>query len=87
MTGECHLTLGTYIVHHLGRSRCFVFDLPLNLRDSYCVKTKAYSYAFYVYVSAPPLPNRAFSMDADMAKLKKFLQSLFLFKYKSVCIF
>ena len=28
----------------------------LNLRDSYDVKTKAYSYAFYVNVCPPPLP-------------------------------
>ena len=72
---KCHKPLRMYIIHLIGRSRCFVFDLPLNLRDSYCVKTKAYSYAFYVYASALPLPNRAFSMDSDIAKLSFFLQT------------
>lgn len=33
----------------IGRSRCFVFDNSLEFAKFYGVKTKAYSYAFYMY--------------------------------------
>ena len=45
----------------------------LELPDSYCVKTKAYSYALYVYMSAQPLPIGAFGMGMDNAKVTFFL--------------
>ena len=54
------------------RSRCFVFDLPLNLRDSYSVKTKAYSYAFYVYASSLHLLCLEFCLS-DFAKVVYFI--------------
>ena len=41
----------------------------LELPDSYCVKTKAYSYALYVYMSAQPLPIRASGMGIDVTKI------------------
>ena len=41
----------------------------LELPDSYCVKTKAYSYALYVYMSAQPLPIGAFGMGIDVTKI------------------
>jgi len=36
--------------------------ISLKLRSSYGVKTKAYSYALYVYMSAQPLPIGASGM-------------------------
>ena len=51
------------------RSRCFVLDNFVELPDSYCVKTKAYSYALYVYMSAQPLPIRASGMGIDVTKI------------------
>lgn len=44
--------------HPIGRLRCFAFDNQLNLRDSYSVKTKAFSNAFYVYTSPPTVTKR-----------------------------
>ena len=41
----------------------------LELPDSYCVKTKAYSYALYVYMSAQPLPIGASGMGIDVTKI------------------
>ena len=54
------------------RSRCFVLDLSLNLRDSYSVKTKAYSYAFYVYASSLHLLYIEFCISDD-AKVIHFI--------------
>lgn len=46
----------------IGRSRCFVFDLSLNLQDSSTVKTKAYSNAFIVNATLTHhTPTGAFS--------------------------
>ena len=44
-------------------------QLLLELPDSYCVKTKAYSYALYVYMSAQPLPIGAAGMGMDVTKV------------------
>ena len=33
------------------------------------IKTKAYSYALYVYMSAQPLPIGAFGMGIDVTKI------------------
>lgn len=63
-----------YIVHPIRRSRCFVFDLPLKLRSSQIVKTKAYSYAFYIYVSYPPMPFWGLSANIDFANIYIFYQ-------------
>ena len=41
----------------------------LELPDYYCVKTKAYSYALYVYMSAQPLPIGASGMGIDVTKI------------------
>ena len=41
----------------------------LELPDSYCVKTKAYSYALYVYMSAQPLPIGASGMGIDITNV------------------
>jgi hypothetical protein len=38
-------------------------------RSSYTVKTKAYSYALYVYMSAQPLPIETFGMGIDVTKI------------------
>ena len=40
-----------------------------SLRSSDTVKTKAYSYALYVYMSAQPLPLEAFGMGIDVEKV------------------
>ena len=40
-----------------------------SLRSSYTVKTKAYSYALYVYMSAQPLPIGASGMGIDVTKI------------------
>ena len=45
------------------------WQLLLELPDSYTVKTKAYSYALYVYMSAQPLPIEAFGMGIDVTKV------------------
>ena len=45
----------------------------LELPDSYCVKTKAYSYALYVYMSAQPLPIGASGMGIDVTKITLLL--------------
>ena len=44
------------IIHLIGRSRCFVFDLPLKLRSSNTPKPKRTVTPFYVYASNPPMP-------------------------------
>ena len=44
-------------------------QLLLELPDSYTVKTKAYSYALYVYMSAQPLPIGASGMGIDITKV------------------
>ena len=44
------------------------------------VKTKAYSYAFYVYVSCPPLPTCGLSASFDIAKIKKIIGSFICLK-------
>ena len=63
-------TRGMYMIHLIGRPRCFVFDLSLNLRDSSTVKTKAYSNAFIVNASStPPNPRWGFQRMKDTAKL------------------
>ena len=41
----------------------------MSLRSSRIVKTKAYSYALYVYMSAQPLPIGAFGMGIDVTKI------------------
>ena len=51
------------------RSRCFVLDNQFEFARFYYVKTKAFSYAFYVYVSCPLPPLGAFSNGKDMAKI------------------
>ena len=53
------------------RSRCFVFDEQLRVCEVQQVKTKAYSYALYVYMSAQPLPIRASGMGIDITNLDK----------------
>ena len=53
------------------RSRCFVLDNPQSVRSSSIVKTKAYSYAFYVFVSCPPQPICGFQQGFDTAKIRK----------------
>ena len=45
------------------------WQLLLELPDSYTVKTKAYSYALYVYMSAQPLPIGASGMGIDVTKI------------------
>ena len=45
------------------------WQLLLELPDSYTVKTKAYSYALYVYMSAQPLPIGASGMGIDDTKV------------------
>ena len=50
------------------RSRCFVLDNFVELPDSYCVKTKAYSYALYVYMSAQPLPIGVFGIGMTLQR-------------------
>ena len=57
------------------RFRCFVFDNPKSVRSSYSVKTKAYSYAFYVYVSACLCPHMSFQQALDIAKIQKIIGS------------
>ena len=50
--------------HHMRRSRCFVFDQSFEFARFYYVKTKAFSYAFYVYVSCPTFPPKGLSARA-----------------------
>ena len=57
-----------YIPHEAFPLLCFLTTL-LELPDSYTVKTKAYSYALYVYMSAQPLPTRASGMGIDDTKI------------------
>ena len=57
------------------RFRCFVFDNPKSVRSSYSVKTKAYSYAFYVYVSACLCSHMSFQQALDIAKITKRIGS------------
>ena len=57
------------------RFRCFVFDRQLEGAKFTSVKTKAYSYAFYVYVSCPPLPFSGLSASFDIAKIQKIIGS------------
>ena len=47
----------------------------LDLRSSRIVKTKAYSYALYVYMSAHPLPIEAFGMGIDVTKVMLLSQN------------
>ena len=54
--------------HEAFRIALFLTTL-LELPDSYCVKTKAYSYALYVYMSAQPLPIGASGMGIDDTKI------------------
>ena len=49
------------------------WQLLLELPDSYTVKTKAYSYALYVYMSAQPLPIGASGMGIDVTKITLLL--------------
>ena len=58
-----------YIIHLIERSGCFVFDLSLNLRDSYSVKTKAYKNAFYNMYAYPPYAHQGFQHGYDRAKI------------------
>ena len=51
----------------------------LELPDYYCVKTKAYSYALYVYMSAQPLPIGASGMGIDVTKVT-------LLPWKPLCL-
>ena len=54
-------------------SRCFVFDKQLNLRDSYDVKTKAYSNAFSIFMRPTHhLPTGGFQHEFDETKLLFF---------------
>ena len=64
-------TRGMYTIHLIGRPRCFVFDLSLNLRDSSTVKTKAYSNAFIVNASSTP-PPLGLSADERYCKVTIF---------------
>lgn len=66
----------TYIIHPWGVSRCFVFDKQLNLRDSYIVKTKAFSNAFYMYVPCPLSTPGAFCRCMTMQMYKFILRIL-----------
>ena len=50
-----------------------------SLRSSYTVKTKAYSYALYVYMSAQPLPIGTFGMGIDVTKIT-------LLSWKPLCL-
>ena len=68
------------------RSRCFVFDEQMKLRSSQNVKTKAYSYALYVYMSAQPLPIGASGMGLDDAKVIFFISYSSLFSRQNIVL-
>ena len=60
---------GMDIIHPMKRPRCFVFDLPLNLRDSRIVKTKAQDTPLSLCMCPPAsLPLRAFSKAKTCCK-------------------
>ena len=58
----------------------------LELPDSYCVKTKAYSYALYVYMSAQPLPIGGFRYGYRLYKSNTFTLKTTLFGWKSMIL-
>ena len=58
----------------------------LELPDSYTVKTKAYSYALYVYMSAQPLPIGASGMGIDVTKVT-FLSHILSFFIDKMCFY
>ena len=58
----------------------------LELPDSYTVKTKAYSYALYVYMSAQPLPIGASGMGHRRYKGNTFTLKTTLFGWQSMIL-
>ena len=68
--------------HPMKRSRCFVLDNQFEFARFYYVKTKAFSYAFYVYVSCPLPPLGAFSNGKDMAKINNNFYLSYINKQK-----
>lgn len=77
---------GLYTIHLMRRSHCFVLDNFVELPDSYCVKTKAYSYALYVYMSAQPLPIGGFRYGYRLYKSNTFTLKTTLFGWKSMIL-
>ena len=64
---------GLYRIHPMRRSRCFVFDKLLWTARFLHVKTKAYSYAFYVYASRPASAHWGLSANRWRCKFSTFL--------------
>ena len=68
------------------RSRCFVFDLSLNLRDSYSVKTKAYKNALYHMYVCPTSAHRGFRYGYRRHKGNNFISESVLFCWQNLIL-